>query len=126
MNETVRNYFLSPAPQALPQAAGFSAGLSDAPQAAGLSDAPQAAGLSDAPQAAGLSDAPQAAGLSDAPQAAAGAASPFLFHPNKFDSAITSTSVVYSVSGLLSVRIILHCLCDLKSTHYFVGIRTFL
>ena len=99
MNEAGRNYFLSPAPQALPQAAGFSAGLSDAPQAAGLSDAPQAAGLS---------DAPQAAGLSDAPQAAAGAASLFLFHPDRFDSAITMTSVVYSVSGLLPVIAILH------------------
>jgi len=36
------DYFLSPAPHAEPQAAGASAGLSDAPQAAGLSDEPQA------------------------------------------------------------------------------------
>jgi hypothetical protein len=64
---------LSPAPQALPQAAGVSAGSSDAPQAE-----PQAAGVS-----AGLSDAPQAV-----PQAEAGTSSVFLFHPNKFESAI--------------------------------------
>lgn len=50
--------YLSPAPQAEPQAAGFSSGLPDAPQAE-----PQAAGFS-----SGLSAAPQAAGLSDAPQ----------------------------------------------------------
>jgi hypothetical protein len=90
---------LSEAPQAEPHAAGFSAGLSAAPQAAGastgLSDAPQAepqaagfsAGLSAAPQAAGFS-----AGLSAAPQAvpqeAAGAAFSFFFQPNKFESAI--------------------------------------
>ena len=50
--------YLSPAPQAEPQAAGFSSGFSDAPQAE-----PQAAGVS-----SGLSAAPQEAGLSDAPQ----------------------------------------------------------
>lgn len=49
------NYFLSPAPQAEPQAAGFSSGLSALPQAAGVS-----VGLPEAPQAAGLSDEPQA------------------------------------------------------------------
>lgn len=38
--------YLSPAPQAVPQAAGFTSGLPGAPQAV-----PQAAGLSDAPQA---------------------------------------------------------------------------
>jgi hypothetical protein len=81
------NYYLSPAPQALPQAAGFSEGLSEAPQAAGLSDAPQAAGLSDAPHAAGLSDAPQAV-----PQAEAGASLVFFVHPNKFKSDIICTS----------------------------------
>ena len=54
------SFYLSPAPHALPQAAGFSSGLSDAPHAAGLSDAPQAAGLSGAPHAAGLSAAPHA------------------------------------------------------------------
>jgi hypothetical protein len=72
------NYYLSPAPQALPQAAGFSEGLSEAPQAAGLSDAPQAAGLSDAPQAV--------------PQAEAEASSVFFVHPNKFKSDIICTS----------------------------------
>jgi hypothetical protein len=45
---------LSPAPQAEPQAEGFSSGLSPAPQAAGFSS-----GLSLAPQATGLSLAPQ-------------------------------------------------------------------
>ena len=84
------DYFLSPAPQAVPQAAGFSSGFSAAPQAAGasagFSAAPQAAGVSAgfsaAPQAAGvsagLSAAPQAAGasagLSAAPQAAGASA----------------------------------------------------
>jgi hypothetical protein len=88
-----KNY-LSPAPHAVPQAAGFSSGLSPAPQAvpqaaalaSGLSPAPQAV-----PQAAGfssgLSPAPQAV-----PQAAAAFASPFFFQPNKFDSAICMTS----------------------------------
>jgi hypothetical protein len=64
---------LSPAPQALPQAAGFSSGLSDAPQAL-----PQAAGFS-----SGLSEDPH-----PVPQAEAGASTAFLFHPNKFESAI--------------------------------------
>jgi hypothetical protein len=61
-----------------PHAAGFSAGLSPAPQAL-----PHAAGFS-----AGLSDAPHAAGFSLAPHAAAGACSVFCVHPNKFESAI--------------------------------------
>jgi hypothetical protein len=65
----IRTNYLSPAPHALPQAAGASSGLSDAPHAAGVS--------------AGLSEAPQAV-----PQAEAGASSAFLFHPNKFESAI--------------------------------------
>jgi hypothetical protein len=73
---------LSEAPQAEPQAAGASAGLSEAPQAAGAS-----AGLSEAPQAAGAS-----AGLSEAPQAVPqpvdAVSSAILFHPNKFESAI--------------------------------------
>jgi len=70
------DYLLSPAPQAEPQAAGFSSGLSAVPQAAGASSAaPQAAGAS-----AGLSDAPQAE-----PQAEAAS---FLFHPNRLESAI--------------------------------------
>jgi hypothetical protein len=57
-----------------PQALGFSAGLSLAPQAAGLSEAPQAAGLSEAPQAD--------------PQAEAGAVSPILFQLDRSESAI--------------------------------------
>jgi len=77
--------YLSPAPQALPQAAGFSSGLSAAPQAAGVS-----AGLSPAPHAAGFSDAPHAAGLSDAPQALPAV---FSFHPAMFDNAMIFTSV---------------------------------
>jgi hypothetical protein len=44
-NELADNY-LSPAPHALPQAAGFSSGLSEAPHAAGFSS-----GLSDPPHA---------------------------------------------------------------------------
>ncbi len=52
LNQLEGSDYLSPAPQALPQAAGFSsAGLSPAPQAL-----PQAAGFS----SAGLSPAPQA------------------------------------------------------------------
>ena len=102
-------YCLSPAPQAEPQAVGFSAGLSPAPQAE-----PQAAGfsavLSPAPQAepqaagfsVGLSPAPQAepqaagfsAGLSPAPQAVAGAdASAFLFQPKRLEIAMIVTSI---------------------------------
>ena len=72
-----RTDYLSPAPQAEPQAVGFSSGLSPAPQAV-----PQAAGFS-----SGLSPAPQAV-----PQAAAGAVSSFLFHPKRFDSAMMLTS----------------------------------
>ena len=68
--------YLSPAPQALPQAAGFSSGLSAAPHAAGVS--------------AGLSPAPQAAGFSDAPQALPAV---FSFHPAMFDNAMIFTSV---------------------------------
>jgi hypothetical protein len=81
------NNYLSPAPQALPHAAGFSSGLSAAPHAAGLSDAPHASGLSDAPHAAGLSDAPHAV-----PPTEDEAASFFFVHPNKFKSAIIYTS----------------------------------
>ena len=58
--------YLSEAPQAEPQAAGFSSGLSPAPQAE-----PQAAGFS-----SGLSPAPQA-DVAD-----------FSFQPVKFESAI--------------------------------------
>jgi hypothetical protein len=72
--------YLSPAPQALPQAAGFSSGAA-APQAAGASvgsAAPQAAGAS-----AGLSPAPQAEPHDDA----------LLFHSAMFESAIIITSL---------------------------------
>lgn len=65
--------YLSPAPQAEPQAAVFSSGLSAAPQAAGAS--------------AGLSAEPQAE-----PQAAAEAVSFFLFQPNRFESAMFVSS----------------------------------
>ena len=96
--------YLSDAPQAEPQAAGFSAGLSAAPQAlpqaagvsAGLSAAPHAAGVS-----AGLSAAPQAlpqaagfsAGLSAAPHAVPQAAA-FLSsaHPAMLDNAMILSS----------------------------------
>ena len=57
-----RGDYLSPAPQAEPQAVGFSSGLSAAPQAAGAS-----AGLSAAPQAE-LQAAGFSSGLSAAPQ----------------------------------------------------------
>jgi hypothetical protein len=63
------NNYLSPAPQALPHAAGFSSGLSAAPHAAGLSDAPHAV-----------------------PPTEDEAASFFFVHPNKFKSAIIYTS----------------------------------
>jgi hypothetical protein len=61
--------YLSPAPHALPQAAGFSSGLSAPPHAAGAS--------------AGLSEPPQAV-----PQADVAASSTFFVQPNKFESAI--------------------------------------
>ena len=72
--------YLSDAPQAEPQAAGASAGLSAAPQAAGAS-----AGLSAAPQAAGAS-----AGLSAEPQPVPQAeeTSVLSFQPDTFESAI--------------------------------------
>jgi hypothetical protein len=93
--------YLSPAPQALPQAAGFSSGLSAAPHAAGVSAglSPAVASLrlceldvpwTSAEQAAGFSDAPHAAGLSDAPQALPAV---FSFHPAMFDNAMIFTSV---------------------------------
>jgi hypothetical protein len=105
--------YLSPAPQALPQAVGFSSGAA-APQAAGAS-----AGLSPAPQAL-----PQAAGFSAgaaAPQAAAGASAVFLFHPNRLKSPISMTSKKYvSVSCLLSVVPIIRIFGGCTSTHFFV------
>jgi hypothetical protein len=67
------DYYLSPAPQAEPQAAGFSSGS--------LSPAPQAE-----PQAAGFSSG----FLSPAPQAAAASTASFL--PNRFLSPIILTS----------------------------------
>ena len=90
---------MSLAPQAVPQAAGFSSGLSAAPQAAGVS-----AGLSAAPQAAGVS-----AGLSDAPQAVPQAHA-VLFssaHPAMLDNAMVISSFTFSSqkAPLLSVPI---------------------
>lgn len=73
LSGTEYSVYLSPAPHAVPHAAGFSSGLSPAPHAV-----PHAAGFS-----SGLSPAPHAV-----PHAAAGAASSFLFHPNRFESAI--------------------------------------
>jgi hypothetical protein len=89
--KTVGNY-LSPAPQAEPQAVGFSAGLSDAPQAE-----PQAAGFS-----AGLSDAPQAV-PQDEPVSTA-----FLLQAYKFESAIIYLSfrIIKSIVLLLVIIII--------------------
>nr|WP_308612162.1 hypothetical protein [uncultured Dialister sp.] len=101
MLTSVRSY-LSPAPQALPQAAGFSFGLSAAPQAAGAS-----AGLSPAPQAAGFSDAPHAAGLSDAPHALPAV---FSFHPAMFDNAIC----LYLLTRLVSAGMIASCVSHYK------------
>lgn len=75
--------YLSPAPHAEPQAAGFSSGLSSAPHAE--------------PQAAGFSF-----GLSPAPHAEAGAAA--AFHPDKLKSAIMITSVSF-FTGFLSACI---------------------
>ena len=111
-------YRLSPAPQAEPQAAGFSAGLSPAPQAepqaagfsAGLSPAPQAE-----PQAAGFS-----AGLSPVPQAVAGAASGLLFQPKRLERAMIVTSKSYSVGVSPSVLFILLGILLGTSTHYFI------
>jgi hypothetical protein len=65
--------YLSEAPQAAPQAAGFSSGLSEAPQAV-----PHAAGFS-----SGLSAPPQAV-----PHAAVAAFS-FSFHPAMLDNAMS-------------------------------------
>jgi hypothetical protein len=69
--------YLSEAPQAEPQAAGFSSGLSDAPHAL-----PQAAGFS-----SGLSDAPHAV-----PHAALACLFSSSFHPAMFVNAISLTS----------------------------------
>jgi hypothetical protein len=109
------NYFLSPAPQAAPQAAGFSAGLSEAPQAA-----PHAAGFSAgaaAPQAAGAS-----AGLSEAPHAApqAEAAVSFFFQLNRFARPIVITSYV------LFRQLLLVCSLNYRTSAYINQVRTFL
>lgn len=84
--------------------------LSLAPQAE-----PQAAGVS-----AGLSDAPQAE-----PQAEAGASS-FLFQPKMSLSAIILTSVSIFSEFWLPVSIIVLINFTRTSTHFFIGIRTFL
>lgn len=70
-------FYLSEAPQAVPQAAGCSSGLSEAPQAV-----PQAAGCS-----SGLSEAPQAV-----PQEAAWVFV-LLLHPKRLESAMIVTSI---------------------------------
>jgi hypothetical protein len=102
-NSSKWKFYLSPAPHALPHAAGVSAGLSEAPHAlphaagvsAGLSEAPHAL-----PHAAGVS-----AGLSEAPHAlphaAAGVVSVFFFHPNKLESAII-IYLLFSLPGALT------------------------
>jgi hypothetical protein len=104
---------LSPAPQALPQAAGASEGAA-APQAAGASvgaAAPQAAGAS-----AGLSEEPQAE-----PQAEAGAVFVSLFHPERLESAISIDLRFVLFSGLFPVcKFIIHLFSDLASTHFFI------
>jgi hypothetical protein len=106
MNEQSDNY-LSPAPHALPQAAGFSSGLSEAPHAAGLSEAPHAAGLSEAPHAV--------------PQAEAAAFLDFFVHPNKFESAIIHDLLnVFSELFLPSVIIIILIIFPSTITHFFI------
>jgi hypothetical protein len=96
-----------------PHAAGFSAGLSPAPQAE-----PHAAGFS-----AGLSDAPHAAGFSLAPHAAAGACSVFCVHPNKFESAI-NVYLLLSISIFMgcppSVIVIITSFSVSATTHFFI------
>jgi hypothetical protein len=101
----IQKNYLSPAPQAEPHAAGFSAGLSAAPHAL-----PHAAGFS-----AGLSDAPHAAGFSLAPHAAAGACSVFRVHPNKFESAI--------IFYLLLIKNVFHGLAALCDCYYSTFFR---
>ncbi len=121
--------YLPDAPQAEPQAAGFSSGAPAAPQAAGAvpgsPDAPQAE-----PQAAGFSSgepaAPQAAGvsagLSEAPQAEAAR---FSAHPASWESAMVMPSFSDSGSGSLSVSTMVQTFPRRASTHFFPGIRTF-
>lgn len=102
--ELERDYFLSAAPQAEPQAVGFFSGLSAAPQAAGFSS-----GLSAAPQAE-----PQAAGffsgLSAAPQADVEASLSVFPHPDRSESAISISSFkIVGIAGALSAPR-LHCM----------------
>lgn len=112
------NYCLSAAPQAVPQAAGASAGLSAAPQAVpqaagasvGLSAAPhavpQAAGAS-----AGLSAAPQAV-----PQAEAGEALLLLLQSCKLESAMICLPPGWNVEPFVR-NFIIRNLRKKKSTH---------
>ena len=112
-----RTAYLSPAPQAEPQAEGFSSDLSAAPQAepqaagfsSGLSAAPQAE-----PQAAGFSSGLSAAPQAE-PQAAAGVSSIFLFHPNRLESAMIVTSILCIQSAF--------ALCNSYFTDFFQGYK---
>lgn len=97
--------YLSDAPQPEPQAAGVSAGLSAAPQAAGAS--------------AGLSDAPQAE-----PQAEAAPVP--LFQPGKFESAIICYLLDIFRGVFPSAIFILRIILFFRSTHFFIGLVTFL
>jgi hypothetical protein len=115
--------YLSPAPQAEPQAAGFVSGLSPAPQAE-PQDAAFTSGLSPAPQAE-PQDAAFASGLSPAPQAEPQeeAAAFFLFQPNRFESAIVLTSIlIFSKDLSLAVYIIIIIFSPISSTHFFVTV----
>jgi hypothetical protein len=91
---------------AAPHAAGFSAGLSAAPHAAGFSAAPHAAGFS-----AGLSELPHAV-----PQAADTAPETFLFHPNKFESAMVLDLLCLFVPIITGDT-------GYASTHFFVTLQ---
>jgi hypothetical protein len=86
----IGEFYLSPAPQAEPQAVGASFGLSPAPQAE-----PQAVGAS-----FGLSPAPQAV-PQDEPVSAA-----FVLQPNKFESAIIQHSFRFFRAFVLSVALL--------------------
>lgn len=99
--------YLSPAPQAEPQAAGFSSGLSEAPQAD-----PQAVGFS-----AGSSAAPQAD-----PQAEATFSS---FHPAKLERAIVLYLPFRFRKHLSPVIASIKRFSHSTSTHNFVTLVTF-
>ena len=82
-----RDYFLSAAPQAEPQAVGFFSGLSAAPQAAGFFS-----------------------GLSAAPQADVEASLSVFPHPDRSESAISISSFkIVGIAGALSAPR-LHCM----------------